>query len=116
LKQLWQKEEVQKKAQQVKHALGQTNMHGGLLQVETLESRKPEQQILAVSKETLETACLEEAHQQFTQAANLPLLLLPAEKGLGSLQIGSEAFYNILNGIYSYHIIQPLHSQIIKTA
>jgi len=60
---------------------------------------------MAVSKEALEAACLEEAHQRFTQAAQSPLLLLPAEKGLGSLQIGSKAFYQILDGTYPLHEI-----------
>jgi len=104
-KQLWQREALRKKAQQVKQALGQINTHGGLLQVETPAQGNSEHRVMAASKEVLEAACLEEAHRQFTQAAQLPLLLLLAEKGLGSLQIGSKAFYQILDGTYPLHEI-----------
>jgi len=91
-KQLWQREALLKKAQQVKQALGHINTHSRLLQLEIPEHGNTEHQVMAVSKEALEAACLDEAHRWFTQAAHLPLLLLPAEKGLGSLQISSAAF------------------------
>jgi len=60
---------------------------------------------VAVLKDTLEQACLDEAQWQFTQAAKSPLLQLPEEKGLGSLQIGSPAFLQILDGTYLYNAI-----------
>jgi len=46
---------------QVKWALGQNQTHGGLLQVEVPDPNDPTKQIMAVTKETLEHACLNEA-------------------------------------------------------
>jgi len=56
-------------------------------------------------KSTLKQACLDEAKQRFTQAARSPLLQLPPTTGLGSLQIGSEAFLQILDGTFPYEQI-----------
>jgi len=63
---------------------------------------------MAVTKDTVEQACLNEAQHQFTQAAQSPLLQLPNEKGLGSLQIGSPEFHQILEGTYPYQDITVL--------
>jgi len=49
------------------------------------------------------------------QAATLHLLLLPTEKGLGSLQIGSPAFYQILVGTYLYQEILDYYTRLLLT-
>jgi len=89
-------------AAQVKKALGKTQVHCGLVQVEALNSWDSSQQIMAVTKSTLEQVCLDKAQQQFTQAKWSPLLQLPAKTGLGSLQIDLPAFLQILNSTFPY--------------
>jgi len=60
-KQLRQREQVRKKARQVKHALGRTGFTSGLLQVEAPDPNNSHQRILTASKDSLEQACLAEA-------------------------------------------------------
>jgi len=103
--QLRQREAAQKIAAQVRNALGKTQVHSNLVQVEAPDSLDSKQRIMAVTKSTLEQACLEEAKRRFTQAAQSPLLQLPPTTGLGSLQIGSEAFLQILDGTFPYEQI-----------
>jgi len=78
---------------------------GSLLQIKAPNPINPSHRLMAFSKDTLETACLDEAHQRFTQAAKTPLLQLSASQGLDSLSIGSPAFLQILQGTYPYHEI-----------
>jgi len=65
---------------------------------------------MALSKESLEQACLAEAQWWFSQAAKMPVLQLPLEEQLNSLHIGSEAFYQILDGMYPYHKIEDQYT------
>jgi len=102
-KQLCKREQVQKKAHQVKYALRKTGLTSGLLQVDAPDPHNSHLCTMAFSKESLEQACLAEAQQHFTQAAQMPVFQLPPEKQLDSLQIGSPAFYQILDRMYLYH-------------
>jgi len=76
--------------------------------VEAPDLQNPELHLMAVSKTTLEQACLEEAKQQFTQAATTPLLKASEVTGLGNLQIGSSAFLQILEGMFPFEKIMIL--------
>jgi len=103
---LQQWEAAKKIAAQVKQALGNINVHCSLVQVEAPDPQVPAQHTLVITKPTLEQACLEEAKHRFTQAAGTPLLQLPSIAGLGSLQIGSPEFMQILEGKFPYDTIQ----------
>jgi len=80
-------------------------MHGRLVQVEAPDPTDPTQCVMAVLKEALQQAFLDKVQYRFIQAANLPLLQLPEAKGLGSLNIGSPSFHQILEGTYLYQAI-----------
>jgi len=67
--------------------------------------------MLAVMKYTLEQVCLEEAQRRLTQAAQSPLLQLSENTGLGSLQIGSPEFLQILEGTFPYEKIQDTYTR-----
>jgi len=73
--------------------------------VEAPDLQNPELHLMAVSKTTLEQACLEEAKRQFTQAVTTPLLKCSDATGLGNLQIGSLAFLQILEGTFPFEKI-----------
>jgi len=56
-------------------------------------------------KNSMEAACLEEAHAHFTQANDTPFLITPLIEELGLLNCNDEHFNDIANGNY-----QPLVS------
>jgi len=77
--------------------MGQSQSLSGLSQVNIPDPTKPNECLIVHDKETLERACLEEAHQQFTQAAETPIVQLPLGHRLDSLGTRSTAFQQILN-------------------
>jgi len=76
-KQLQQTEAAQQKVTAVCKALGTNQHHAGLQQVTAPKADGDPTRIMHVVKEDLEVACLNEAHQQFTQVATTPMLQEP---------------------------------------
>jgi len=97
-KKIWLTEAIRRKAFAVKWVLGQLETHCGLLQVTAPVMGSNTNWITYTNKEQIELACLEEAHQQFTQAAETPMLQKPMISCLGLASINSSAFQQILDG------------------
>jgi len=55
-----------------------------------------------MDKEQIELACLDEAHQRFAQAADMPILQQPLVTSIGHVDIDSQAFQQILDGTFQY--------------
>jgi len=68
-------------------------------------------QILVTNKHALEMACLDEAHQWFTQVAFTPILWLDTDHGFTNLSTGSQAFHQILDRTYSSGTILDPYTQ-----
>jgi len=75
-------------------------MRRGLLQVTAPTTEAPPNQITYTNKKQIELACLDEAHRQFKQAAEMPMLQEPMFSQLGIANIDSEAFQQILDGTF----------------
>jgi len=99
-KKIQQTEAIRKKAFNVKRALGQLETRRGLIQVSAPTEEANPTRITHMNKEKIELACLNEAHRQFTQAAEMPMLQEPMFSRLGLADIESEAFQQILDGTF----------------
>jgi len=80
--------------------LGQLETRCGLLQVTAPVTGSKTNQIMYTNKDQIELACLEEAHHQFTQAADTPMLQQPRISCFGLANIDSVAFQKILDGTF----------------
>jgi len=89
-----------KKAFDIKRALGQLETRRGLIQVTAPTEEVNPTRITHTNKEKIELACLNKAHRQFTQAAEMPMLPEPMFSRLGLVDIESEAFQQILDGTF----------------
>jgi len=102
-KQLQQTEAAQQKVTAVcKEALGMNQHHAGLQQVMAPKADGDPTRISRIMKEDLEVACLNEAHQQFTQVATTPMLQEPLQLLLGNTTLKSTVFQQVLDGMFQW--------------
>ncbi len=102
-------EAIWKKVHNVKHALKQLETHHDLLQVTALSESSDNNRITYTHKGQITKVCLEEAHQQFTQVAAMPILQPLMATQLSHADLNSLAFQQITDSIFSAH--QPATPQ-----
>jgi len=101
-KKIWMTEAIRKKARNVKRALGQLATRHGLTQVTAPIEGPGGRRITYMAKEQIKLACLDEAHQRFTQAVDMPILQQPLVTSISHADIDSRAFQQILDGTFQY--------------
>jgi len=114
---LWQQirqhEAARKLSRQIKGVFGSNLNRTGLTRVNK-PTGDSEERVTVCNKEAIERACLEEAHQRFTQASHAPIFQLSKQEGLHSLGVGSQAFNQILAGTYDVsHISDPFTQKLL---
>jgi len=99
-KRLKQMKQSQNTARKVKQTLGNGAIHTGLSQVMAPASKEDPRRVTFTTKEESKNACLEEAEQHFMQAAQTPIQQPPMIDLLGTADMDSPAFKQILTGTF----------------
>jgi len=67
------------------------------------------------NKGQIELACLDEAHQRFMQAVEMPMLQEPMFSRLGIANIDSDAFQQILDSTFECPVAcKPITKQLLQ--